>query len=170
MRPGDEPETAQNRPWILARSMSDQGQTEKNSIRAYVFRFALAGSTGRRSRHVSKVPSYADMNPRSGPLLSRQGRMSKPVRWHNLGSVLRQLLSARQNWREAYLYRQLDERRRSASRVKQTPRVSYCRAQQWQRDHDLAGTSFLGSTRRGGRSRRAQQLDRYSLDLASRTR
>ena len=38
-----------------------------------------------------------------------QGRMSKPVRWRNLGSVLRQLLSARQNWREA-LYRQLDER------------------------------------------------------------
>ena len=30
--------------------------------------------------------------------------------WRNLGSVLRQLLSARQNWREAYLYRQLDER------------------------------------------------------------
>jgi hypothetical protein len=31
--------------------------------------------------------------------------MSKPVRWRNLGSVLRRLLSvARQNWREAYLY------------------------------------------------------------------
>ncbi len=73
-------------------------------------------------------------------------------------------------WREAYLYRQLDERRRSASRVKQMPRVSYCRAQQWRRDHDLAGTSFLGSTRRAVRSRRAQELDRSSLDLASRTR
>jgi hypothetical protein len=35
---------------------SVQGQTEKNPVRAYVFRFALAGSTGRRSRHVSKVP------------------------------------------------------------------------------------------------------------------
>jgi len=72
--------------------------------------------------------------------------MSKPVRWRNLGSVLRQLLSARQSWREAYLYRQLDERGRSALRVKQMPRVSYSRAQQWRRDHDLAGTSFWGQT------------------------
>ena len=100
----------------------------------------------------------------------RQGQMSTPVRWRNLGSVLRQLLSARQNLREAYLYRQLDERRRSASCEKQMPRVSYCRAQQWRRDHDLAGISFLASTRRAVRSRRAQELDRYSLDLASRTR
>src|SRR6266852_6470339 len=72
----------------------------------------------------------------------RQGQMSTPVRWRNLGSVLRQLLSARQNLREAYLYRQLDERRRSASCEKQMPRVSYCRAQQWRRDHGLAGIIF----------------------------
>src|SRR5712664_556418 len=97
-------------------------------------------------------------------------RMSKPVRWRNLDSVPRWLLSARQNLREAYLYRQLDERRRSASCEKQMPRVSYCRAQQWRRDHGLAGTSFLGSTRRAVRSRRAQEPDRYSLDLASPTR
>ena len=96
--------------------------------------------------------------------------MSKPVQWRNLGSLLRQLLSARQNWREAYLYRQLDERRRSALRVKKMPRVSYCRAQQWRRDHDLASRSFLGSTRRAARSSRARALDRYSLDLASRMR
>ncbi len=101
----------------------------------------------------------------------RQGRMSKPVRWRNLGSVLRQFLSARQNLREANLYhQQLDERRRSALCEKQMQRVSYCRARQWRRDHDLAGISFLASTRRGVRSRRAQELDRYSLDLASRTR
>src|SRR6267142_3477894 len=108
------------------------------------------------------------MNPRSGPLLRRKGRMSETVRWRNLGSVPRQLLSARQNWREAYfLYQQLDERHRSASRVKQMPCVSYCRAQQWRQDHDLAGTSFLGSTHRAVRSRRARELDRSALDLAS---
>lgn len=101
----------------------------------------------------------------------RQGRMSKHVRWRNLGARYCELLTvARQNWREACLFRHLDERRRSASRVKQMPRVSDCRAQQWWRDHDLAGTSFLGSTRPAVRSRRAQELDRYSLDLASRTR
>lgn len=80
------------------------------------------------------------------------------------------VLSACQNWRAAHLDRQLDERHRSASSVKQMPRVRYCRAQQWRRDHGLAGTSFLGSTRPAVRSTRAQEPGRYSLDLASRTR
>src|SRR5882672_10374819 len=101
----------------------------------------------------------------------RQGRMSKHVRWRSLGARYRELLSvARQNWREAYLHRQLDDRRRSASHVKQMPRVSYCKVQRWRRDHDLAGISFLASTHRAVRSRRAQELDRYSLDLAFPTR
>src|SRR6202008_2908515 len=67
---------------------------------------------------------------------------------HERASCNGQSFSAHQNWRESYLYPQLDERRRSASHVEQMPRVSYCKAQQWQRDHDLAGTSFLRSTRR----------------------
>src|SRR5262245_42003853 len=51
---------------------------------------------------------------------------------------------------------------RSASRVKQMPRVSY-RAQQWRTDHDPAGTSFSGSAHPAVRSRRAQELDRSSI-------
>jgi hypothetical protein len=35
--------------------MSEKGQTEKNSVRAYVFRFALAGSTGRRNTGVKSL-------------------------------------------------------------------------------------------------------------------
>jgi hypothetical protein len=81
-----------------------------------------------------------------------------------------ELLSARQSWREAHLHRQFDEDRRSVSRVKQTPRVSHRKAQLWRRDHDLAGKSFLGSTRRAARSNRAREPDRCSLDLVSRRR
>src|SRR5258708_37522109 len=33
------------------------GQTEKNSVRAYVFRFASHSDIARRSRHVSNVPT-----------------------------------------------------------------------------------------------------------------
>jgi hypothetical protein len=39
-----------------AHSISDTGQTENNSVRAYVFRFAPNSDNARRIRHVAKVP------------------------------------------------------------------------------------------------------------------
>jgi hypothetical protein len=47
-----------NWPQHLSGSMSQLGQTEKNSVRAHVFRFApLNSDIARRSRHVSNVPA-----------------------------------------------------------------------------------------------------------------
>jgi hypothetical protein len=65
--------------------MSELGQTEKNSVRAYVFRFALTSNSdmARCSRHVSNVPNSGHHQVRA----SMQGKpkLGRRSNWNKIG-------------------------------------------------------------------------------------
>ena len=59
--------------------MSQMGQTEKNSVRAYVFRFAL--KLGHRSTHSTFLKRATNGHPARFPIARKRGHMASGDTW-----------------------------------------------------------------------------------------